>query len=455
VIQVAALILTFTRAAWIGVVLIGVVFMLTSKPSLEIKGVRLGNRIFIIIMLFAISMLGFIPAVRNRVVSLFEGETGGNSLYLRFYEWKSAFKLFMKNIIFGVGPENVFLEFGKFRDAWLNKSSDWLLRVAYIRNTYLHFLVSTGLLGFGSFVLFVLLSLKNSLQILKCKVDLVTKGLMLGLISWFIVHIFYYPSIVTLLLLTIFMVVLIKRSGDTDNTLTKFVLNNRRLRFVKTGTLLLSSIVLFVYAFNFAKAELYFKKSLRQSDTVQSIRLIDVSIRHKPNEPSYYRQRAYYLSVTLTQGGYYDQDVVIKLVHNLNKAMQLGPDDLNNYDVAANIYYELDQNFPEKGFINKAIDYGEKVVELSPTHSYFYDNLGLYYMEAALYNEAESTFEKAIELKDDQASSYLHLAEIDIHMERYEQAEKRLRKVLQMSSSQKQTCLAASKLKFVLEEKHK
>jgi O-antigen ligase len=479
IIQITAIVLTLTRAAWISIFIMAVIWALVNlirrrknkRQKNTAKNMKSADnrtswssnhKITLIAGFILIPICLFLIApIRERMLAFFTQSKTENSFYMRLSELRSAFRIFLANPLTGIGPENLLTQFPLYREAWMNLTPDWLFRASYIRNIYVHLLVTTGIPGLLFLLIFLGRIVRNALRFISLtNITAEIRSFALSFVGWLIVHIFYYPSIPTLIILTISTTVIIANFDKISGNETSRNLPAKPLRnqiFNRSIITLLSAFLL-IYGFSFERAEFFFNKSLQTTKNRVSVEYIDKAIRFLPIEPAYYRQKAYILSEELTQKenpGNYSQEIVTQINESINNSLIYGPKDLNNYDVAASIFYSMHQKFPEKQFIDRAIDYGEIVIRLSPTQSYFYDNLGLYYMEARKYPKAQEAFKKALKLKPDQMSSYLHSAEVDIQLENYNDAEDKLIKVLAESNNPDQICLATSRLKIIQEKRFK
>ncbi len=82
---------------------------------------------------------------------------GSNSLSIRKVVWKGAFDTWKANPIFGTGVETFAFAYYKYRPIEHNNLSEWNFLYNKAHNEYLNYLATTGLLGFLSYMAFIIL----------------------------------------------------------------------------------------------------------------------------------------------------------------------------------------------------------------------------------------------------------------------------------------------------------
>lgn len=138
--------LTFTRAAWIS-------FFVSTMCILALTRKKLCLRIaFVFIIVTAAAYTGM-PEFRNRINSIFDLQYVAN--HDRIYLWKANWLMFEEHPIWGVGHDYS----SKNIDTYLNKINQPDVIRSHPHNTYLNFLVGTGVLGVSFFLLFIGLTL--------------------------------------------------------------------------------------------------------------------------------------------------------------------------------------------------------------------------------------------------------------------------------------------------------
>ncbi|AZZ36580.1 hypothetical protein CIK05_07185 [Bdellovibrio sp. qaytius] len=80
-----------------------------------------------------------------------------NGYGTRFIVWGTAFEMFKKHPILGVGPENFGEEFNHIQTVEQNYGESWNLIWHKAHNEFIHYLATTGLVGFGAYLWLIIL----------------------------------------------------------------------------------------------------------------------------------------------------------------------------------------------------------------------------------------------------------------------------------------------------------
>jgi len=100
----------------------------------------------------------------------------------------------------------------------------------------------------------------------------------------------------------------------------------------------------------------------------------------------------------------------------LDKLLELFPNDKRVHNTAGNYFYYTVQNY------DKAIVHYKKVVELDPNYASTYNSMGYMYKDMENYADAEKAFQKYIELIPDEANPYDSYAEFLLLQGRYDES---------------------------------
>lgn len=181
VIQLSALVLTFSRGGWLGLIIGLGFFVLLLRKDLIIKLIPFG-----LISLF------FIPSsIMMRFKSI--GNLADSSNYYRFQIWQKSVQIVKDFYLTGVG-----LGYESFRNISNLYIKDFTPYHAH--NTYLELAIEIGLLGL---IIFLVLLVKGIIDVKKqklCKNKIYTAGLVSGIIALFVhgiaEHVLYNPKIV-------------------------------------------------------------------------------------------------------------------------------------------------------------------------------------------------------------------------------------------------------------------
>lgn len=134
------LVFTYTRGAWIGLMVIGVISFFKIKNRTKYKYA------FIIVCL----AIPFIPLVADRFTGLLSVKMEDSSLATRFYIWENMFWLSLKSPVIGHG-------LGTF-EIYAQQIIGWYIEA---HNEYLRMFFETGILGLTAYVLLLLMALRT------------------------------------------------------------------------------------------------------------------------------------------------------------------------------------------------------------------------------------------------------------------------------------------------------
>lgn len=101
------------------------------------------------------------PAVQTPPPT-FASELGGtDSGKIRLYVWQGAVNIFVHNPIFGTGLETYAYAYYKYKPVGQNLTSEWNFLYNKAHNEFLNYLATTGILGFGTYILMIGLFLSS------------------------------------------------------------------------------------------------------------------------------------------------------------------------------------------------------------------------------------------------------------------------------------------------------
>jgi len=179
---VANIILTFSRGAWIAL-LIACLFLIIFSKKKE-------NRIFFLLFLGIFTCVVFsIPMVRERLLTIVRSGADAD----RFRIWKAAFMMFKESPLLGKGLGS----FMHYSNKYMN------ILPQYAHNCYLQILAETGLIGFVSFIWFLGAIVFKGFRELRERFDSSFFGLFFGLLV-FLTHAFFDTQLFTIRLSILF-----------------------------------------------------------------------------------------------------------------------------------------------------------------------------------------------------------------------------------------------------------
>ena len=146
VFPVLALVLTYSRSAWIS-------FALTVCASIGLLNLAL----IPVALVLVVAAIPFLPySVKNRIMSLFSGTD--SSVGYRIYIWQGCYGTMANEPLggFGLGPDNFFLAYSRF----MNENA---MKAPHSHNLFLEIWMETGAVGILSYLAFFITSMKGAL----------------------------------------------------------------------------------------------------------------------------------------------------------------------------------------------------------------------------------------------------------------------------------------------------
>lgn len=146
------------------IIFLGVLVVFRKKLTfLKWKKVGIAYTIIVITSLAYILEPSADNALRNRL----EGNAVKEGYATRFITWGTAFEMFKRNPWLGVGPENFGEEFNHIQTVEQNYGESWNLIWHKAHNEFLHYLATTGAVGFAAYLALIFLMFMPVVKIMK------------------------------------------------------------------------------------------------------------------------------------------------------------------------------------------------------------------------------------------------------------------------------------------------
>lgn len=198
--SLAALILTGSRSAWIGLILsmlIAAIILIIKKRSYKILIIVL-TTILVAAGIFVFQQ--FHPIQSLTRLSLTEDNMG--SLNTRIYLSEAGFKLWLEHPIFGSGQETIAGRIEPYLPEYLK--GNYIFYIDRTHNEFLDILVTQGIAGFLAYVIFWGYLIINSIKYYirskfteKITNKFTEKALLFSIISILAIHIYYFMNFTT------------------------------------------------------------------------------------------------------------------------------------------------------------------------------------------------------------------------------------------------------------------
>jgi len=352
-------------------------------------------------------------------------EIGGTaSGEIRRIVWKGALEIWKHYPIFGSGVETFAYSYYNFRPIEHNFVSEWDFLYNKAHNEYLNFLATTGIVGLGSYLIFILSfifwffkNLKSQMLNLKDKKisDLsfgfefcvLSFALFSGWISILITNFFGFsvvPVALFFFLIPAFCVALSALNGSRPQLL----ITNYSVTKIQKLSLVILLFTIFYLLFtitNLWRADYHYALGEKLNKTRQyptAFQELTKAIKLNKGEPVYRNEiaeSAANLSLLFLQEK--EATSASKMAQialsQSEEALRVSPRNLNFWKGRVKVLYNLSQI--DKNFAPLVISSLRQATELAPTDPKLVYNLGVIYSSFKQNQEAIDSFKKAIELK--------------------------------------------------------
>lgn len=385
---------------------------------------------------------------------------------IRRIVWKGATDIFLHNPIFGSGVETFAYAYYQYRPAAHNMTSEWDFLYNKAHNEFLNYLANTGIVGFGTWMGFIIAYIvwvikqckmynlqctingnkkgeKNSSQLYIVHSTLyIILGLFTGWLSILITDFLGFSVVVIglfFILIPAACFVYVNLNQDQDNY-GQPLPGYRNFNGKQAGIIfLIIAGVMFIeyYLFNLWRADTFFAKGYRQNRSMQfadSYGNLTQAFRMNPGEPYYADELAYSSAIlaaaiakdpkeATTAGMLSDQAAALS-----DKITSENPRNINYLKSKIRIFYALSQIDPQ--YKKVVLDTLEKAYRLAPTDPKIIYNLAVVMAQAGQTDKALSLFSETISLKPDFKDAYYGLGLLYKDMKKDDDAIKTLEFIL-------------------------
>lgn len=375
-------------------------------------------------------------------------------------------KYSLKSLLIGTGPDTYAYEFPQFRPIEQNFQSNWVDNYTRSNTQIESTLITSGLLGFASFILlgyFIIKFLKTKIfrpEIILKKRSLFSMAMVMivFLVSYFLTYhsitLLFFFWIIFALLFKFYTIIYTKEESRYE---ADFKIVNRAnpgkegslAPYIFTGILITAALtMIFFVTINF-NAETYYNNGLKLSannDFDNSYDKFVAAVNLNSNRDYYHREIATValnkldaviltaqLNVAKTtpeeaQQNQTIQDYLLTLINSeINKAILLNPENHENWQRAAVIYKKLTELSQGKQFGNETLQAIQKAISLNPNNPDNFLLLGYIYQYNAdpqLKAIAEKAYLKAYDLQPSYALSIIQFGSYLEYIEKFDDAKK-------------------------------
>ncbi len=339
--------------------------------------------------------------------------TGGTeSGVIRKYVWEgaiAAWKRSTKTILIGTGTETFAFAFYQNKPKAHNLTSEWDFLYNKAHNEYLNYLGTTGILGLGSYLLFIGVFIFWFFKF--SKKEILSSALFAGWISILITNFFGFSVVIMQLFLFLFPA-FIFASTDRQHA---FI---RRLdTSVSVSRLLyIFVVVLFLFLFytlgQFWWADTMYNKGYQYNKAgrlVEAENFLSAAITHNSGEPVYHDEQSVVLGqLAVAQIDAHDATLAAvlakKSLEESDIAVATSPNNVNFWKSRTKIFYAFSSFDP--AFTKAAIEALQHALILAPTDPKVMYNLAILYGKDGDNQKAIDTLKATIALKPNYRDAY-------------------------------------------------
>ena len=336
-------------------------------------------------------------------------ENGGTeSGRIRFIVWRGALDIFKHNPVFGSGLETFAYSYYQYRPAEHNLTSEWDFLYNKAHNEYLNYLATTGLVGFGTYMLvigtFIYWSIKRIMN-QESRIKLNSNSLILiailvtAYISYLIYNFFLFSVVIIAVFFYLFPALAFIAANDTKELLLIKKLPAFFVSKVAIGIVVFSIFYILYSIFQLWYADTLFSKGERASEAGnpgRAYNLLTVAADINNGEPFYKSE----LGFTAAQAAVALQDSDATLSANLkdeavnqtNEALKISPKNVSFLRTAVRTYFEL-------SMLDKTLETLDAAIKLAPTDPKLYYNKALVLEAMDKKEDSIKALNEAIRLK--------------------------------------------------------
>ncbi len=356
-------------------------------------------------------------------------ETGGTeSGQIRFIVWRGAWDIFKNYPIFGSGLETFAYSYYQFRPAEHNLTSEWDFLYNKAHNEYLNYLATTGIVGFGTYLLVVGTFLIWTFKKLNSSF-LILIALLASYISYLIYNFFLFSVVILALFFYLFPALAFVAADATK--VFKWPKKLYALRFmlyailyrrplytnITKGLVIFSTFYLLFSIFQLWYADTLFAKAEKYSDlgnAGKAYNLLASAAELNKFEPLYHSELGFVAAqaaeALMETDATLSADLKNQAVNQTRQVLQQSPNNVSYLRTAVRTYAQLADL--DSKFLEDAVLVLDKATALAPTDPKLYYNKGLIWLQIGKEEEASVSFKKALELKPNYLEAIEELNEL-------------------------------------------
>lgn len=369
-------------------------------------------------------------------------ETGGTeSGAIRFIVWEGALNIFKHYPILGSGVETFAYSYYQYRPAAHNLTSEWDFLYNKAHNEYLNYLATTGIVGFGSYILvigtFIVFCIK--FLVLNTQKKILAASLLASYVSYLVSNIFGFSTVSTALFSFLFPALTFAATNSFQSLNIKIPFPKRisQIILLLTISYLLLTISKLWYADTIFSSGIHSAESGNTSQAYNSLSLA-VAFRNEPYYLSELASAAAGSALALketdaTLSGIL-KDTAMKGTDELLKE---NPKNISFWRTAIRTYYDL--TLLDDSLNPKLLSIFDTTISLAPTDPKLLYNKAVVLGTLDQTAKAIEALNSAIKLKSNYTDAYFALGLFHYDSGNYKEAVSNMRNVLKVAPQEGDT----------------
>lgn len=374
----------------------------------------------------------FAEDATNAISQRLEADQLKGAYSTRFIVWGTAFEIWKKHPWLGVGPENFGEEFNHVQTVEQNYGESWNLIWHKAHNEFIHYLTTTGIIGFSAYFWLIVLMFIPVVQILfrkEWKEDYIfAVGLLAGFGYLLLTHMTAFSFIPTLMFFYLFPAMNFSFAGIEK---TKTINNNlpKSGRWIATGVVVIVTAYIINSVLNIWLGDINYNDARRQlvsyGNVIEADKFLEKAISQNPGNAEYWCFRAdiyyNYLARSMRETGpqaeakkrgYFDE-----VVKSSDTCVKMDSRKSDLWRARGTLFMSLSQMLPQ--MLEGSLQAFKKAVEVYPNSPYNHVSLASVYKRKGRTDLAVEELKLAISLRRDLVSSYMELLALYYQEKRY------------------------------------
>ncbi len=409
-ILVLALIFTRSLSGTVGLFTSVFTFLILIGTKLIRKNLKI---LSVAAVIFLIILALFYPTIKSKVSDCFnrtpKPNAGTSSCQIRLITWEGGLKAFRARPLLGFGPETFVYSYYQFRPAAHNLTTEWNFYYNKAHNEFLNYLTNTGVLGLGTYLAFLGVSLFELFKISKDKsaTGIWAKAAIASLVGYQATISVGFSIVVTQLFMFLQIAAILVMAKSPLKTINLKLAGLTK----KVSVALVAAIGLWLII---SVLRLYFADILiNRARSLGRLNAYDSAISVMPAQnPFYFADYSYVLAVYATSQK--DAKLTDILTNNAisfgTKALDISPNNLLVLRKVKTAYDELGTQNPL--YKIKDLELAQKETVLAPTDPTSFLDLAKAQLDLGKQEDAINSLEMSIKLKPDYADAKTLLEDI-------------------------------------------